>query len=432
MKPRQKPTEVQAELIRRAGLDPETVTVTSKNAAPPLAITYHGDGKPLHYWIVADGGALRLSDTKPDFRKPRHEEDGEIDAEANTPEEPLELEKKDGKWRQTGKRALSDGDGQPAYNPVKLEADLRRQGYDDKQARAIVAQVCDGDTIREAAKKVGLSHGAVGALWLQCIVKRLRSGNVPPTDTEEAPSPQPKPSGGKKPLPGSKPLTLADCARWARCEIDRLSKRATAEVWANCLPELLARNTPDFDTPAFAVAMIRDNPAALLTKEGRPLLEALVDLLEAAKSGDSARRIPKLIPEGTRKRVKEKAQKILALLTKPKSGGELELPAANLADCVKIFRCRVTQLKAEYRKTFTLPRAVRLEKMRKAHRAELRPFTDKKLQFLLHGNLLKTAARLAEGATRISAEACEKAYREVSKEHKLAEQAEKFARGQAR
>ena len=43
-------------MIRRTGLDPATVTVDGKSKASLLAITYHGDGKPLHYWIVTKGG----------------------------------------------------------------------------------------------------------------------------------------------------------------------------------------------------------------------------------------------------------------------------------------------------------------------------------------------------------------------------------------
>ena len=328
---------------------------------------------------------------------------------------------------------------------AQAEAWLKAQGLSKPERALVLACVFDTQSgkrpsVRQLEAVTGWKRTRIAQKLKSPTIKRaiadLQSGNIPPTG--EAPSPQPTPSGDSEPLPGSKPLTLADCERWAQRQIDRLSKRATAEVWENCLPELLARNTPAFetpsgdtpafDTPAFTVAMIRDNPAALLTKEGRRLLEALVDLLEMAKSGDSACRILKL-PEGSRKRVQEKARKALARLTK--SGMGFNFPDANLADCVEIFRCRVAQLQTEYKETEGEAVTVRLEKMHEAHREELEPF-KRELQSLLNGDLLKTAARLAEGATRISAEAFEKAYRKESKQWKQAEQAEKFARGQSR
>ena len=71
MKNEQKPTEEQAELTRRAGLDPARVTVQRKSGDLPLPITYNGDDGPLKYWIYRRNGGLALSDERPDFRKLR-------------------------------------------------------------------------------------------------------------------------------------------------------------------------------------------------------------------------------------------------------------------------------------------------------------------------------------------------------------------------
>lgn len=62
MKRELSPTEAQAEIIRRAELDPSSVTVASRSATLPLAITLHTGNKPLRYWVWRDNGSLRLAD----------------------------------------------------------------------------------------------------------------------------------------------------------------------------------------------------------------------------------------------------------------------------------------------------------------------------------------------------------------------------------
>ena len=175
-------TDDQAKLIQELGLAAETVTFKKPGVALPCKITIQNEGEPLKRWISRDkaSGELKLDDEKPRTGKPLRDDESSDDKA-----ETLDLEKSHGKWRQTGKRALSDCIESSRYNPEKLDADLRQNGFNDLEAKAIVAQVCDGDTIRQAAKKIGKSHGFVGAAKIQRRVKALREGK-PLSEASEA------------------------------------------------------------------------------------------------------------------------------------------------------------------------------------------------------------------------------------------------------
>jgi len=410
-----KPTEDQAGIIRRAGLDPETVTVTSKSAALPLAITVHCDGNPAHYWIYRKGGTLRLSDEKPDFTKPRTDEGG-IDDEANAPEEPLEIEKKHGKWRQTGKRALSDISERPNYNPDQLKAHLRRQGFSDEQARAMVAQVCDGDTIRKAAKKVGLSHGAVGSPRIQRTVKRLRTGKALVSESEVAPSPL-------SDKPGSKAIRLCDVRRAAN-ELFKtagsLDKPGPSDWW----PSSSQCPTPSPEVAREIVSEIRSRPSVLLEWDGLFRLTTLVQLLEAANWGVDLwgwcsqpvrKRHKKVANEELpywpysasgwqRKRVAKAAREILKELWQRGRGDSLEYPPVILTELLDGILERVAEFQQQW-KTFSAGRKESaLAPFRENHAEELHDFKDAELRSLLDGDLLRAACRVAEKVTGVSAE----------------------------
>ena len=441
MKRQQKPTEVQAEIIRRAGLDPETVTVTSKSAALPLAITYHGDRNRALYWIYREASALRLTDTKPTFVKPRPDQE-EIDDEANAPEEPLKTEKKHGKWRQTGKRAVSETDGRPTYNPDKLEDDLRRQGFSDKQARAMVAQVCDGYTIREAAKKVGLSHGAVGATRIQRTVKRLRSGKALPSESEGTPSPL-------RDKPGSKAIRLCDVRRRAN-ELFKaaggLDKPGPSDWW----PSSSLCPTPSPETAREIVSQIRLYPGALLSDDGLFLLTTLVRLLEAANwgvdvagwcgnAGEKQRDtvathdLPywPYVYASERKRVAKAARKILERLTKRGRGDSLEYPPVILTELLDGILERVAELQEQWKPFSAGRKESALAPFRENHAEELHDFNDLELRSLLDGDLLPAACRVAEKETGVSAETFTRYHRATLirlREHPYADGRLAFAR----
>lgn len=399
MKQNKKPSEAQAEKIRLAGLDPATVTVGGSSAALPLAITYHGDGGPLHYWIVREAGTLRLSDTKPTVAKP-HQQDGEAtDDEANAPEEPLELEKHNGALRQTSKQSLADAVAQPLYNPEKLEADLRRHGYRADEARAIVAQVCDGDTVREAAAKIGKSSGFVGSKRLQRIVKALRAGE-----------PLPAASAGGKPIQPEPytPTSLLDEAR-LQFGITKRTEKPLRWPWKD-IHKTAGQTLADNITTT-----LRQHPDSLLMVEGRYYVAALVDLLEAAKAGQCAHRVRGVVPEGTPAEKAAAARRALSILTSPKSGQSYELPTGNVDLVLHYYFKRVVELQREW-KASGEPIPVRLETIREAHRKELEGITDKQLRELMQQHdFYSGPARLAEIATGYSRELFEKRCRQIEK-----------------
>jgi hypothetical protein len=172
-------TEDQSKLIRELGLDPESVTFKKRSAVLPCQITIHTEGEPLTRWLYRDKktGTLKLDDKKPSWSEPQWEDESTEDEVVAGG--PLDLEKVkgiDGKWQQPNKQPAFEGNAQPSYNPATLETDLQQRGFSELEAKAIVLQVCDGDTIREAAKRVGKSHGWVGRKRIQRIVEALRKG----------------------------------------------------------------------------------------------------------------------------------------------------------------------------------------------------------------------------------------------------------------
>jgi hypothetical protein len=370
MKRQQKPTTAQAEIIRRAALDPDAVTVTGKSAVLPLAITYHGDGGPLHRWIVRnERGALQLSDERPTFTKPT------TDSNTRQPE-PVAIEYRAAR-----------------HDPDKLQTALQRDGHTAKEARAIVAQVCDGATIREAAQAAGISKTAVGAAKIQREVKALRAG---------------------KPLPDSQPLTakrqpateldLLQCAEWARKVLT-----PGTELGLTGLDLLkLAREAAERDRQPLArviVGLIRGNPQALEMPEGKGLLNAFVDLLETVNTGRCKSRVPGLLTAKNPRQRKVEAGRALASIGNPNVGAATGLPALRLAPLLDACRCRVVELQTAYTATAGEPRAARLEAIRDAHRRELAGFkTDRQLQDLLTGEPLQVAAKFLERATGVSTE----------------------------
>ena len=98
-----KPTEAQAELLRRLNerfdlserLDPAQVAFHSQSAVLPCKITFTVRGRrPQVYWICHRKGELALTDEKLVSRKPRKAKENEGDE--TSPFEPLKVEKKHG------------------------------------------------------------------------------------------------------------------------------------------------------------------------------------------------------------------------------------------------------------------------------------------------------------------------------------------------
>jgi hypothetical protein len=373
MNAKQKPTAEQAEIIRRARLDPDTVTVATKSAALPLPITYHGDGKPLHYWIVREAGTLRLSDTKPTTAKPR-QQDGEPTDKADTIEEPE----------------------QPAHNPDKLKAALRRQGFSEQTARAMVAQVCDDDTIRAAAAKFRLTRGQLANPKCQNIVKALRSRKALPIVKALTTQPTPAEPGT---LPG---LLAALCdilddergAAWEYCglEAEPLHPKATPRHVFR-LQTKLRTVTHTYPTEAFArkiVACVREYPATLTHGKGLNWPAKLAEIITAAKCGSKTERI--------------EARRALQLFT-GRQGNAVEYAGHPVRVAFATLCGRLAALQREYLATVcsgTIKE--RLAALQQRHPGELNGFAPDELQRILTRKTLAVAGELAASATSTSAD----------------------------
>ena len=176
------------------------------------------------------------------------------------------------------------------------------------------------------------------------------------------------------------------------------------------MADFVAEHSGEYQADAVIYA-IRDCPALLLESEGRPVLEALVDLLEAAKWGKGKRRVPCVTREGERRDVCRDARRILAMLTTHEDRG-YDFKPDLLAEIVELAWQWVIHLQKHAATTWKgVGVAVQADNLRDTYREELEGFSVDEVRGILTAkDPLKQAARLAEKATEISAETFEKAY----------------------
>jgi hypothetical protein len=209
----------------------------------------------------------------------------------------------------------------------------------------------------------------------------------------------------------------------------------------------LALSLPPGKSVAEAItASVRLNPRLLLSPNSSELLvEALVDLLEAAHFGHFEHRLPWLLPNENHKLAAETARKALDVLVSGNQGNPREYPTHLLAGIVGIMQVALAPLQRAWRKMIEedVPRTARLQAIRKRFRAEaeelgrvycptqpqeptsalmaeVENLTDSELQSRLTNNaettegwkknLLAASARLAERATGISFKSFKRAW----------------------
>ena len=459
-------------LIRELGLDAETVTFKKQKQEPalPCQITISTESGPLPFWLYRDEetGKLKLDDEKPSLGKPRKgvkSTENEVAVGGF-----LDLEKGKGKWRQPDKQAPFEGSAQTSHDPTTLQADLLQRGFSELEAKAIVAQVCDGDTIREAAKRVGKSHGWVGRKRIQRIVEALRKGiRLPEPSAATIPSDVARTAAANA---GNR-WTLPEAMGFARREIDNYLPHNVNHLAALGLGKLLGSENrrlteeqmeqiknlspldklplllpPGKNVADAIAAYIRLHPRALLSPNTNNLLvAALVDLLEAAHFGNFEHRFPGLLPKDNRKLAVARARKALNALVRGNQGNPREYPTHLLAHVVHIMQLALEPLQRAWCawKDAKVPREGQLKAIRERLRAEVeelvRPIqpaesqqatrdafnveverlTDTELQASLSNyddtpegwkkNLLTASARLAEKATGISFKAFDRAWK---------------------
>ncbi len=326
------------------------------------------------------------------------------DVSLDDPEHEREAQAKVAAWASPERRA-------------QVTAALAGLGFEPNEQAVVLAVACDGLTVwRKGEKKSKPNHAAVARATklhrhtVENILKRPSVRDVLATLERGAlPAPQPAPSDTGD---GWRLDTLAD---YARREIERVAQRTGPDVLGGWLRKLgvapagprrawtgTKKTKPQ--GAAVVVDFVKRYPATLLHPEGRLLLEGLVDLLEAAKTGNPARRVAGLLPKGKGKRLARAAKAELAALGKGEYCEPLDYPPDLLARLLGLFRERVGQLQAEFQR---LKGDNLVARFSGAHGAELRGFkTDSQLATLLRGDPLTVAAGLAEKATGVSAETC--------------------------
>lgn len=165
------------------------------------------------------------------------------------------------------------------------------------------------------------------------------------------------------------------------------------------------------------IKLIMAHPALLLHDESKTLREAFVDILEAAKYGDSARRVEGIVPEGKRNEVVSFATTVLQPLAAARPGNRLDYPIGILNLVLRFFWGRVSELqeKWEKREPAKGEEIAGITRFRELHGKEFAGITDKRLLLILTGEAKKIAATLAEEATGVAAETFLRAQRDCAK-----------------
>jgi hypothetical protein len=163
------------------------------------------------------------------------------------------------------------------------------------------------------------------------------------------------------------------------------------------------------------IAFIRVNPRSLLNpnNNGKWLVTALVNLLEAAHFGTGANQLPGLLPEGNRKLTASTARRALRLLSRGEQGNPPDYPLGLLASEVGLIQVALAPIKK------TWADSGNLQTVRQRHGDEVTILKDKELRSLLTDKLLVAAARLAEKATGISAESFVRAWEKEPTLHEI-------------
>lgn len=162
-------------------------------------------------------------------------------------------------------------------------------------------------------------------------------------------------------------------------------------------------------TPEKVVELIQANPAMLLHPDGKELLRALVDLLEAASHGDSACRVLNVCGSGGRKRSAAAGAEALLPLATMLPGKKYKFPPGILKYVLNCILERVLELQSRWRDMpnnpeLPLPLKTRLGIYRRAHGEEFSGMPDRRVMDIVRGTPLQVAAGLAEKVTGLSAE----------------------------
>jgi hypothetical protein len=354
---------------------------------------------------------------------PQTEIDGLLcDAELDDPQREREARAKVARWASPERRA-------------QVEAGLQRLGFTDNERAVALAVACDGLKVQAAiAAKTGLNRKTVAAILKRSPVrdalKRLQRDESLPT--------QGTPYKGTP----TKGLHLLNCENHARAmlrmtETGNLAAPALQQFvqchklppdiaeWPGGAGVALADGRPpgflrflesDQLTAQHAVELVKAHPPFLLYSNCKPLREAFVAVLLAAKYG-AISISPQTIPAGKPRSVAAQARKMLAPFTRwPKATG-YTYPDAVLAEIVENYRQRIVELQAAWQSTIGQDTvAERLTKFRRQHGHEFDDYSDEQLKQLLTAEKpLTIAARCASRVTDMKPDAFLRAYRAESK-----------------
>lgn len=429
MKRQPKPTEAQAEILQHIGLDPGKITVTSKSADGAFAFTYHGDGKPYRAWLCrGKDGQWLIQDKPPTVAKPRNQEKREPPA----PDESQSVAEwgRQGEsglplgWAKQFAGSLAEDEGVDA-NAVtttlprsQIESALRGRGFSNKEIEVVLAcrETLTGKrpTATTIAREAGLNPKTVTKILRQPrmrkVLEQLQRGELPqPPERAESQRPDVGLGGWFDLLamfsdtgwPGTSTDHDPEGLKAVLGSIGIAGIPAYRELRADMLDRAHREYVPELANQV--AAFIRQYPDVLLRPEGRPILEAMVDLLEAARFGNAKRRVSGLLPTGASKMVAQFAQDALTLLTEPEPDGKLALPEHYQSYLLEEVARRIGELQRECVAPKS-DRAARIAQMRELHPNELRRFSDPELRGFLTDPPMDAACRLCAKATGIHAD----------------------------
>ncbi len=462
------PTAAQAELFARLNAaihDPKykfelsQVTCKSQRPEPPLEFIYHVGSELVHCRLSDNNGSLRVTVVHNDKvqEKTADPADKILDQssgpavksatagisrheieKAKNPAKLRWLLQSKGKNSEEIKSAIAElrkqQQGKRRLTRAEAEAWLHRQGFSADEEKLIMLRAYDKLTVVEIGESLGksrpwyykkLKENPKLRRWIRAIQNAIKLEDASVLKGCHQPATQLPPheigfddTYVDYPSEYDPTSTLSDCTAYAHF---LLSPKESSQ--GKQLPKKLSAKK--------VIEAIRHYPPWLL--ESERLRKALVDLLEAAYSGDSSRRVPVVVKKGSRKQVADRARKHIALLSKPlsKSGGYFDFDSDIPGYITQFLSDRIDYLQKQwfaFAKTGKGTDSGQYERFKAAHHGDLKDILIPELKHLLNGDPVTAAENYAERISGLSTETFHNSYEKNCKRdrEKLAELKRRF------
>lgn len=307
----------------------------------------------------------------------------------------------------------------PPFEVTRTDAEawLETQGLSEMECRILLHATFDRQSLRGIAGSVGLGKTTVAKIQRSSAFQRAKR-NLGTAIKHRVPL-QRLTSGlsGASPQEGK---SLVEIREWALREMSPDSEEylettlrewqteRRASPWAKTREMAVIISSEAFPmdyshyrpTPADLFRVLRSAPRLLLHPTSKPILEMLVELLEAAHFGKSGSMFK---PGGSRETLRIMASSVLREAFRLPRGLPYPFTCMSYGWVVHAYGHRVHQIQERWDKTLGDPITRRLEALRREFPEDLKRFSDRQLRSVATGDVVSVASNLAEEDTGISA-----------------------------